>query len=340
MPRPHLPTLLLPATAVALAATASLAAQEAPVIQEWQVPWAGTRPRDPYLDRQGRVWFVGQQGHYVGLLDPRTGEFRRYDLAPGTGPHNLIVDSAGMIWYSGNLAWHIGRLDPKNGGITRFPMPDSAARDPHTLVFDPHGDLWFTVQGGNFIGKLTVATGQVRLVAVPTPRARPYGIMLDRSGRPWVVLFGTNKIATVDPTSFALTEYPLPRAEARPRRLAITSDGAIWYGDYAGGKLGRFDPVTQQVEEWPLPGGERARPYAMAVDNQDRVWVVETGAQPNRFIGFDTRARRFLPGADVPSGGGTVRHMVFDPAEQAVWFGSDANTIGRARLPRVTTPVP
>jgi virginiamycin B lyase len=335
----------LPLRSAALGALAVLAitlpaVAQQPGIQEWNVPWSGTRPRDPYLDRQGRVWFVGQVGDYVGVLDPATGEFKKFDLAPDAGPHNLILDPTGAVWYSGNTASHIGRLDPKDGSITRYPMPDAAARDPHTMIWDHHGDIWFTVQGGNFVGKLTVATGQVRLVPVTTPRARPYGIALDPAGRPWFVEFGTNKIGTIDPATFQLSEYPLPRVEARPRRMAITTDGAIWYGDYAGGRLGRFDPRTRKVEEWPLPGGATSRPYAVTVDNQDRIWVVETGSQPNRFVGFDPRTRRFLPSMDVPSGGGTIRNMVFDPREHVIWFGSDANTIGRAQLPSAATVVP
>lgn len=328
-PRPHLVAL---ATLVALAAPA-VAQEAAPTIQEWNVPWARTRPRDPYLDRQGRVWFVGQTGQYVGVLDPATGEFKKFDLAPRTGPHNLILDSTGIVWYAGNASSHIGRLDPRDGSIGKIAMSDSAVRDPHTLVWDARGDIWFTAQGGNGIGKLTVATGQVRVVPLPTPRARPYGIKVDRTGRPWIVLFGTNKLATVDPQTFALTEYPLPRAATRPRRLEITSDGAVWYCDYAGGMLGRFDPRTQKVEEWPLPGGPTSRPYATALDDRGRIWIVETGSQPNRLIGFDTHTRQFLPGADVPSGGGTVRHMVFDVRTRVIWFGTDANTIGRAQLP-------
>lgn len=51
-----------------------------PVIQEWTVPWEASRPRDPYVDRQGIVWFVGQRADYVASLDPETGEFERYDL--------------------------------------------------------------------------------------------------------------------------------------------------------------------------------------------------------------------------------------------------------------------
>ena len=40
--------------------------QPAPVeITEWTVPWEKTRPRDPFLDNRGRVWFVGQAGNYI-----------------------------------------------------------------------------------------------------------------------------------------------------------------------------------------------------------------------------------------------------------------------------------
>lgn len=302
-------------------------------IDEWNVPWQRTRPRDPYVDAQGKVWFVGQEGDYIGLLDPATGQFRRYELDRRAGPHNLIVDAHGIVWYSGNAAGHIGRLDPATGTITKYPMPDSTVRDPHTMVFDRNGDIWFTAQVGNVVGKLTVATGAIRLVRVPTAHARPYGIRMDPQDRPWFVEFGSNKIGTVDPATFELREYALPRPGARPRRMAITADGAIWYGDYAGGFLGRFDPRAQRFEEWLLPGGASSRPYALMNDDQDRIWVVETGSEPNVFVGFDPRTRQFLPSRPVPSGGGTVRHMMFDPAGRVMWFGTDNNTIGRATVP-------
>jgi virginiamycin B lyase len=170
-------------------------------ITEWPVPWENTRPRDPYVDGRGRVWFVGQRGDYVAYLEPETGEFTRFELGAGAGPHNLIVDDRGYVWYAGNRAEHIGRLDPATGEITKYAMPDPAARDPHTLVFDRDGDIWFTVQGGNFVGKLDVQTGAVRLIAVPTPSARPYGIVVDSQNRPWIAEFGTNKIAMAPQTA-------------------------------------------------------------------------------------------------------------------------------------------
>jgi virginiamycin B lyase len=317
---------------LAIAAGGGAALTVSPVdIKEWPVPWDDTRPRDPYVDAQNRVWFVGQTGDYAAYLVPATGAFKRYDLEPGTGPHNLIVDARGAVWYAGNRAAHIGRLDPATGRIVKYPMPDPAARDPHTLIADSKGDIWFTGQLGNFVGKLAAATGAVRLLWVPTPQARPYGIVLDSRDRPWIALFGTNKLATVDSTG--VVEIPLPRAGARPRRLEVGSDGGVWYVDYAGGYLGRYDPATRTVEEWPVPGGSGGRPYAMARDDQNRMWFVETGSQPNRLVGFDPGTHRFFSVTPIPSGGGTVRHMVYHAPAHSIWFGTDENTIGRALVP-------
>ena len=316
-------------------------ADKPPVIKEWPVPWGDTRPRDPYVDpTTNRIWFCGQAGNYLAYLDPRTGEFKRYEFPNGerVGPHNLIVDKSGFVWYAGNLAAHIGRLDPRDGSWKRYPMPDPTVRDPHTLIFDQKGDIWFTAQGGNAIGRLTVSTGKVELVKVPTPNARPYGIKMDSKNRPWVVLFGTNKLATIDPATMQLREITLPRAEIRPRRIEITSDDKIFYGDYATGFLGRYDPASGKVDEWPLPGGTNSRPYATALDDEGRVWVVET-SRPNRFVAFDTKTLKFSEPAEVPSGGGTVRHMYYDAPTKSIWFGTDANTIGQAVLPeRSATP--
>jgi len=321
----------------ALAAVADVAvapvADKPPVIKEWPVPWADSRPRDPYVDpTTGRIWFCGQVGHYLAYLVPATGEFKRYELESGAGPHNLIVDKSGVVWFAGNLVGYIGRLDPRDGSIKKYPMPDPTVRDPHTLIFDGNGDIWFTAQGGNAIGRLTVGSGRVQLAKVPTANARPYGIKIDSKGRPWVVLFGTNKLATVDPATMALREITLPRAETRPRRLEITADDRVWYGDYAMGVLGRYDPATGKVDEWPLPGGANSRPYATALDDQGRLWVVQT-SRPNTFVAFDTKTLQFSEATPVPSGGGTVRHMYYDAATKSIWFGTDANTIGQAVLP-------
>jgi virginiamycin B lyase len=316
-----------------------------PELQEWEVPYEQSRPRDPFVAPDGRVWFCGQAGAYIAVLDPESGEFTQYDT-DGVRPHNLIVAEDGMVWYAGNAAneggtaRHIGKLDPETGDIERFMMPDDRARDPHTMVFDSKGDIWFTVQGGNFIGKLFTQTGEVRLVEAIEGRprrgnpsgSRPYGIEMDSNDRPWIALFNTNHIGTVDPETFELETIELAE-NALPRRLTITSDDIVWYGDWTRGTLGRLDPETHEVTEFPLPGGEGSRPYAVNSDDSDRIWLVETGPRPNNVVGFDPMTGEIFSQTQPESGGGTIRHMYFDAETNSMWFGADTNTVGVMKLP-------
>ena len=195
-------------------------------LTEWNVPWgAATRPRDPAVGGDGRIWFVGQEGNYVARFDPLTAKFTRIEIDPGTNPHTINVDRDGNAWYTGNRNGMIGRIDAESGAITRFPMPDSAAKDPHTIAFDRNGDLW----------------------------------------------------------------------------------------------------------------GGASLPYAMTVDDYDRLWFVETGSQPNRLVGFDPRTDKFFASTNLgPAAPNTVRHMVFDRNTRSIWFGSDRGTIGRAVVPKGT----
>lgn len=132
--------------------------------KEWEVPFgATTRPRDPYADRQGRVWFVGQAGNYVAYLDSKRGDFKRYEIDPGTNPHNLVVEK-GMVWFTGNRNNRIVKLDPSTGKLTTYMIPDSTVRDPHTMIFDPKsGVAWFTAQSAGAVGRFEPNTGQFRL---------------------------------------------------------------------------------------------------------------------------------------------------------------------------------
>ena len=302
-------------------------------ITEWRVPWDG-RPRDPYVAPDGNVFFVGQQTHYVGHFNLQTEEFSRFDLEDGAGPHTVIVADDGTPWYAGNRVNHIGKIDPETGEIQKYMMPeDRSARDPHTMAFNHEGNIWFTSQGANSVGFFDVRTGEAEIIPVQTGQARPYGIVMDTElERPWIVLFGTNKLATIDPATMELTEIELPREEIRPRRLAVTSDGNVWYCDYATGHIGMYNPVEDTHQEWAMPEGSNARPYAMTADSNDRLWVVASGLNPNRFVGFDPAAESFFASQEIESGGGTVRHMVFHPETNAIWFGTDTNYLGRAVL--------
>lgn len=301
-------------------------------IREWPVPWENTRPRDPDVAPNGVIWLVGQAGDYAARFDPESEEFTRKTLPPGTGPHNLIVDQDGSLWIAGNRQAFIGRMNSGSGELTRFTMPNETAKDPHTLVFSGDDEIWFTMQWSNYVGRLHKKTGDVDLVPMRTEKARPYGIKMDAKGHPWVALLGTNGLATINPDTLELQVVNLPREEARLRRLAITDDGKVWYVDYNEGFFGRYDPATGQFKEWKAPS-ERSGPYAMAADADGRIWFVETWPEPNLLVGFDPASEEVFSITPIASGGGAVRHMVYDPRRNSLWFGTDTNNLAQALLP-------
>jgi len=307
-------------------------AQTNPIeIEEWTVEWKDTRPRDPAVADDGRIWFVGQAGDYAAVFDPETEEMKRFDLPEGAGPHTIFVTRNDQIWYTGNKDAHLGRIDPETGDITRVDMPKGELKDPHTLSEDSAGRLWFTAQWANQVGRYNRETGEIEHVDVPTENARPYGIEVAPDDTVWIVLLGTNKLARIN-QAMELTEIELPRADARPRRIAITDRG-IWYDDYARGYLGVYDPETGTFEEWSISAPDQSGPYALADDSQGRIWLVETHADPNRLVGFDPETEEFFSTTPIPSGAGAVRHMVFDAERNEIWFGTDTNNLGVARLP-------
>ena len=78
------------------AAMPSMPAVEPIEITEWLVPWENTRPRDPYVDNQGRAWFVGQRADYAAYLDPESSQAVR-DVAkdfPEVEYEEMIVDAS------------------------------------------------------------------------------------------------------------------------------------------------------------------------------------------------------------------------------------------------------
>lgn len=322
-----LTTAVLTFLSALIQAAAAQPSSDQPVLQEWKVEYGG-RPRDPYVAPDGKVWFVGQAGNYIAHFDPAAGSFRRYEIEDNTNPHSLIVDEQGYVWYAGNRNGRIGRLDPKTGRAKIFMTGE--ARDPHTLAFDGKGHIWFTSQQSNRVGRLNMASGKHDLITPHESPARPYGIVIDGKGHPWVALLNTNSVVRIDPATLKLTRFQEATPDSRSRRIEVTDDGAVWYGDEARGYLGRIDPATGKVKEYAMPGGADSRPYALTQDGKGRLWISQSGPD-KKLVAFDPKREQFVSVNDVSD---TIRHMMFDAKTGAMWFGTDANQLGRVLTDR------
>jgi virginiamycin B lyase len=99
----------------------------------------------------------------------------------------------------------------------------------------------------------------------------------------------------------------------------------MWYVDEPRGFLGRINPKTAETKEWQAPGGPGSLPYALTKDDQGRLWFSETGPL-KQLVGFDPKTEKFF---SVNTVSGNIRHMQFHAPTKAMWFGTDANKIGR-----------
>ncbi|MBI4467148.1 MAG: SBBP repeat-containing protein [Acidobacteria bacterium] len=298
-------------------------------ITEYVVPTPESLPHDPAVDPQGRVWYTGQRANLLGRFDPETETFQEFRVpTPDSGPHGLVSDEQGNIWFTENYVGKVGRLDPRTGRFREFVAP--IAKDPHTPVFGPDGRLWFTSQRSNLVVRFNVKNFNMKEIRVPTPDARPYGIVAGPDGRMWFCELAAGKLAAIRPGESTIVEYVPPTPDSGPRRLAADAE-AIWVTEYRAGQLARFDVKTEQWREWPSPSGKESRPYGIALAADGSVWYNEAGA--NKMVRFDPRTESFET-FPLPSPRSVVRHMVRD-SRGRLWLavsgpqGTDNNQIAR-----------
>lgn len=119
-------------------------------IVEWEVSWKQSRPRDPYMDGQSRVWFCGQTGSYLAYLVPDSGDIKKFptpDEKAGD-PHTLVFDGNGDIWFTVQHGNFVGKLTRENGTVRLFPVPTPRAR-PYGVRVDSSDRPWIALFGTN-----------------------------------------------------------------------------------------------------------------------------------------------------------------------------------------------
>ena len=69
------------------------------------------------FDRQGVLWFTGQNGIY-GRLDPKTGAMAVFDAPRGAGPYGIATTPDGQVFFASLAGNYLGRIDLETGGVT------------------------------------------------------------------------------------------------------------------------------------------------------------------------------------------------------------------------------
>lgn len=289
-------------------------------VQEWPVP-TPRFARDPAPGPDGSIYIAVMSGNKVARFDPKTQQFKEWDLPPGHRPHGVLVDKQGIVWTTGNGNGTIGRLDPASGRITEYKTP-SGGGGPHTLIITDDGStIWFTMQSGNKIASLDTKSGAIK--EYPTSGG-PYGLALDKAGNVWFCRMGDNKLGKLDPKTGRMSELDTG-SRSRPRRVAATPDGMLWVTLYGNGKLAKVDPAAMKiVKEYALPGGD-AGPYAVTVDGAGMVWANEINTDTVVRLDPKTEQMRVV---NLPSSNVGIRKMITDARGRLWYMGSHNGRLG------------
>jgi len=204
---------------------------------------------------------------------------------------------------------------PVEASIRLWPVPTAGSR-PHDPLAARDGAIWYTGQLANTLGRLDPATGKIKEYPVKTPQTGPHGLTEDKDGNIWFTGNHLGLIGKLDPKTGAVTEYPMPdRAAKDPHTLIFDRDGILWFTVQQGNFVGRLDPASGAIKLVPSPT-PGSRPYGMALDSRNVVFLVEFGANKVARIDAGSMSIREYP---LPDPAARPRRIAIAP-DDMVWY--------------------
>jgi virginiamycin B lyase len=94
------------------------------------------------FDRQGMLWFTGQNGVY-GRLDPNSEAIAVFNAPRGTGPYGIAATPDGQVFFASLAGNYLGQIDLETGGGTVL-EPHVPRQGARRVWSDSHGALWIT----------------------------------------------------------------------------------------------------------------------------------------------------------------------------------------------------
>jgi len=240
-----------------------------PAIQqfhEYDSPTPRSVPHNPWVARNGQVWFSELRGRKLSVIDPETGKLTEYPVPEKAGIHTLREDSQGNMWTSGNVT----RFDTHTKKFTVFGTPST-----YDVAVDAHDNAW-GASGDDKPGLFSVdsKTGDIRIYPVPDMKF-VRGIEVDAQQNVWFGDVTNHRLGKFDPKSEKFKYYKAPTENLAIYGIVIDKQtGNLWIGDYLGANIDRFNPTTGKFTEFPFPSRTQMIRF-FAMDPQGRVWFTD-----------------------------------------------------------------
>jgi len=263
------------------------------IVTEYDLPRKEAMPHDVIVDADGKAWYSDFGHQFVGVLDPKTGAVKDIPtpvLKPEQpkGGLDLEFDPQGNVWLSMMYQAGVSRIDRKTHEVKAYPFPKEwqSASTQASMVSPQHSDVdgkvWSNNQEDHYGYRLDVATGQWE----------NFGQAKDPAGRQ-IRAYGmpTDRNNNVYQLGFSATHIGLRKV----------NEGGL-------------------VRIWATPT-ELSRPRRGRVDEQNRLWFAEYGA--NGIGMFDPKTET-IKEWKLPTPWSAPYDVVFTKRDEA-WTGSMLN---------------
>jgi len=228
-------------------------------------------PHGVVVGPDGALWITDGGQNAIVRVDAKTEQVTRFPLPKEKGYANLntgTFDKEGNHWFTGQAGIY-GRVDAKTGDVKVWDAPKG--RGPYGIATTPSGEVWFSSLAGDYIARVETMTGELEIVASPTPGAGARRVWSDSQNRLWVSLWNSGEVGLYEPASKQWKKWKLPGDRPRTYSVYVDETDAVWLTDFGADAVVRFDPKTETFQSFP---GEGVR---QMLGKPGEVWAPESG---------------------------------------------------------------
>jgi virginiamycin B lyase len=157
------------------------------------------RPYGLALDQLGNVWFCRMGADKLGRIDAKSGKMSEFDTGSGSAPRRMAAAPDGTLWVTLFGNGKLLHFDPVAGKpIKQYALPAGPQGGPYAVTIDAAGMVWANEINTDTVVRLDPATGQMRIVPLPTANAGIRKMIVDASGRLWYMGSHNGRLGVVE----------------------------------------------------------------------------------------------------------------------------------------------
>lgn len=151
------------------------------------------------IDRTGHVWFCQLAGDRLGRLEPRTGAISELALEPGSRPRRMAAGPDGSLWVTLYGRGKLVRVDPAGRRVVEeYALPAGPSGGPYAVTVDGAGIVWVNEIATDTVVRLDPATGNRRVLRLPSTGVGIRKMIVDAEGRLWYMGSHNGRLGVIE----------------------------------------------------------------------------------------------------------------------------------------------